>query len=197
MARTARRATPRSAARPGAGAGTSAPPAPADDAASSRPQQTVASLSARLGVAYGAEESLWTSITVAGCGRVGPLCLGLQIRGSFDPGVSGESEDTLAVRGGIDGLATLEVPVVVGPVVLRPGVGCPRSPRPSRRSVPEAVNVGSRIRGERAVVGEWSRPGGRPGADARHHRIHLCLELLAAAIVVDHEVGDRDLVGER
>lgn len=80
-------------------------------------------LSGRLGVAYGGDETLWTSAVVSGCGRLGPVCLGFQVRGAFDPGISGESDDTRAQRGGIDGLATLDLPVTAGAITLRPGIG--------------------------------------------------------------------------
>lgn len=80
-------------------------------------------LATRVGAAYASDDSFWTSLAVSGCGRVGPLCLGFQVRGSFDPGVTGDSDQLSATRGGLDGLLTLDFPIPVGVVTLRPGLG--------------------------------------------------------------------------
>ncbi len=93
------------------------PPAPALAASAG----TLLGAAAEVGL--GTDGSLWPSIAVDGCMKLGLACGGFLGRASLDTSVTGASADEDTGRVGIDGYAVGDLALDVGGLVLRPGVG--------------------------------------------------------------------------
>lgn len=72
------------------------------------------------GLSVASDGSLWADLTLRGCGRVGPLCIGGDVRGLFDMEVTGSQRDLETTRGGLDVLVSATWSFPLGPVFLRP-----------------------------------------------------------------------------
>ena len=83
----------------------------------------LAVLSLDLGAAWAPDRSTWTTLAVDACVRFTWLCVGIVLRGTLDAGLSGRSHDLESLRGGLEALASLVVPVTRGDWVLAPGIG--------------------------------------------------------------------------
>jgi hypothetical protein len=69
------------------------------------------------------DASVWFGVHLAGCVRLGPMCLGALARFSADSGLTGDSKETDTQRLGLDVLLIADFPIDCGPVFLTPGVG--------------------------------------------------------------------------
>jgi hypothetical protein len=82
----------------------------------------VVALSARIGLSLASDASLWADASLAGCGFVGPVCVGGAIRAPFDVLANGPGRDLETSRGGLDGLLTIELPLAFGRIAFRPAL---------------------------------------------------------------------------
>ncbi|MCA9617897.1 MAG: hypothetical protein KC731_02680 [Myxococcales bacterium] len=80
-------------------------------------------LHVRPGLSFGTDGSAWLDGVVHGCAVLGPTCVGAELRGSLDLGISGNSAKLLTGRAGLDALVTLEFPLTLGATHLAPGLG--------------------------------------------------------------------------
>lgn len=72
----------------------------------------------------GDDGSLWVGGTIAGCARLGRLCIGGLLRGARDTHASGDTSGDSPHHGNeIHALATLALPTRLGSFVVSPGVG--------------------------------------------------------------------------
>ncbi len=68
--------------------------------------------------------SLWVGGTIAGCARVGPVCVGGVLRGARDTHASGETSGDSPHHGDeLHALATVGLPRRLGSFVVSPGIG--------------------------------------------------------------------------
>lgn len=96
------------------------PPAPAPAAAPARASSVV--VAAAVEAAVGFDASLWIGASLRGCGRLGPVCLGVLLRAAGDvapPALAGYAVERLAA----DFLASLSVPLRRRRLLLSPSVG--------------------------------------------------------------------------
>ena len=120
-----------------------------------------ASIAAAYELAWTNDSTSWTGVGVAGCVRVGALCLGGRIHAAFQSNVIVNA--TAAARSDLSALATASLPVTAGQTIIEPelGVGlgrlatrrlegclppppscdpldptCPAMPSPRRRRIP-------------------------------------------------------------
>jgi hypothetical protein len=80
-------------------------------------------LSARIGFALASDASLWGDATLGGCVHVGPVCVGVAVRGVFDTVASGPARELQTARGGLDGVATVELPLRSDRLAFTPALG--------------------------------------------------------------------------
>jgi hypothetical protein len=73
--------------------------------------------------AAGSDDSTWFGLSVSGCAAVGPLCVGTVARLQRDLGAREDRGDVLRRRNAVELLLSAELPLRVGPIRLRPGVG--------------------------------------------------------------------------
>ena len=113
---------------------TAPPPAPdvspsvaGPDAAASIADETASdrgfAIGMWLGPSWAQDHSLWGDLTVAGCGRLGPVCLGGMFLATFDFGSRGRSAKEDADRRGFEFLGTVDLPILAGKFAIMPGVG--------------------------------------------------------------------------
>ena len=94
-------------------------PAPVPVAATELPY----SVSLVAGTARSGDGAVWLDGGLAACFVFGPACLGVLARGNFDLGETGASARLHTHRMGLDILVTGDLPVKLGTLVLRPGIG--------------------------------------------------------------------------
>jgi hypothetical protein len=76
------------------------------------------------GASAGSEGSTWIDSTVHACVRLGPFCVGGQLRGSFDPGLTGRSAELASRRAALDAEVIGTLPLGgAGRLRLTPGLG--------------------------------------------------------------------------
>lgn len=75
-----------------------------------------------LGPSWGQDRSLWGDLTVVGCGRIGPVCLGGALIATLDFTTSGESASTDTDRRGFEVLSAVDFPITSGRFAVMPGV---------------------------------------------------------------------------
>jgi hypothetical protein len=80
-------------------------------------------LSARIGFALASDASLWGDASRGGCVHAGPVCVGVVVRGVFDTVSSGPARELETARGGLDGVATIELPLRSDRLAFLPALG--------------------------------------------------------------------------
>jgi hypothetical protein len=121
---------PQEAAVPTPAPALPASPAAAAPAVSAEPTQVwtlggdaSVALSARIGFALASDASLWGDASLGGCVHAGPVCVGVVVRGVFDTVSSGPARELETARGGLDGVATIELPLRSDRLAFLPALG--------------------------------------------------------------------------
>ena len=109
-----------------------AQPAPAPSLTESSPTKTAAhvgeprergyAIGIWLGPSVSEDRGLWGDLTITGCGRIGPVCLGGGHRVSIDFGGHGRAAESDTDRRSIDLFASLEIPIIRKKLAVSPGV---------------------------------------------------------------------------
>ncbi len=99
-----------------------ASPAPVS-APRERPRSSGPTFAVATEAALASDRSTWFGVNLAGCLRLGRTCVGTVVRIKRDVSAGPEPAATLRRRGAADILVSVERPLALGAVVVRPGLG--------------------------------------------------------------------------
>ena len=114
----------------------------------------------------GSDGSLWIGAQAQGCGRIGPLCIGVHIRVGTDTEEFGDSAKIANERRSLDFMLYADAPWQRGRLTLSPGIAIGQSSISVERDLPDqnddedeyvsTLHLGAHLRSSVRIAGAWS-----------------------------------------